>query len=54
MRDETAIEQRGSGRPTATEHGFVDVYGEKHPVVFDPRLRDAVSPFVSRSLWNKL
>ena len=36
------------------EDGFLDVYGEKHPVVFDPRLRDAVSPFLRRSFWKKL
>jgi len=52
LRDETAIDEEWAAN--SYEHGFVDVYGEKHPVVFDPRLRDAVSPFVSRSLWNKL
>jgi hypothetical protein len=36
------------------EDGFLDVYGEKHPVVFDPCLRDAVSPFIPRSFWKKL
>jgi hypothetical protein len=36
------------------EDGFLDVYGEKHPVEFDPRLRDAVSPFISRPFWKKL
>jgi hypothetical protein len=34
--------------------GYLDVYGERHPVVFDPRLRDAVTPFVSRPFWKKL
>ncbi|HEX2740832.1 MAG TPA: glycosyltransferase family 2 protein [Rubrobacter sp.] len=36
------------------EDGHLDVYGERHPVVFDPRLRDAVSPFVSRPFWKRL
>jgi hypothetical protein len=26
----------------------LDVYGERHPVVFDPRLRGAVAPFVAQ------
>lgn len=26
--------------------GCLDVYGSPHPVVFDPRLRDAVAPFI--------
>jgi hypothetical protein len=26
--------------------GCLDVYGSPHPVIFDPRLRDAVSPFI--------
>lgn len=34
--------------------GHLDVYGERHPVVFDPRLRDAVAPFLKPSLWNRL
>lgn len=36
------------------EDGSLDVYGEKHPVVFDPRLRDAVTPFITRPFWKKL
>jgi glycosyltransferase involved in cell wall biosynthesis len=36
------------------EDGYLDVYGERHPVVFDPRLRDAVSPFLSSPFWKKL
>jgi hypothetical protein len=36
------------------EDGLLDVYGEKRPVIFDPRLRDAVSPFIPRSFWKKL
>jgi hypothetical protein len=36
------------------EDGHLDVYGEHHPVIFDPRLRDAVAPFLKPSLWKKL
>ena len=35
------------------EDGSLDVYGETHPVVFDPRLRDAVTPFITRPFWKK-
>jgi hypothetical protein len=33
---------------------YVDVYGQRHPVVFDPRLRDAVAPFITQPFWKKL
>lgn len=33
---------------------YLDVYGEPHPVIFDPTLKDLVSPFVQRPLWRKL
>ena len=36
------------------KNDHLDVYGTRHPVVFDPRLRDAVSPVIPRSLWKKL
>ena len=34
--------------------GYLDVYGERHPVVFDPRLRDAVAPFLKPPIWKRL
>jgi hypothetical protein len=52
LQGETAIDKEWAAN--SYEDGFLDVYGEKHPVVFDPRLRDAVSPFVPRSIWKKL
>ena len=52
LQGESAID--GEWAANSYEDGFLDVYGEKHPVVFDPRLRDAVSPFVPRSFWRKL
>lgn len=36
------------------EGDHLDVYGEHHPVVFDPRLRDAVAPFLKPPLWKRL
>jgi hypothetical protein len=30
------------------------VYGQHHPVVFDPRLRDVVAPFVPQPFWKRL
>jgi hypothetical protein len=32
----------------------LDVYGQRHRVVFDPRLRDAVAPFIPHPFWKKL
>ncbi len=34
--------------------GILDVYGQRHSVVPDSRLRDAVAPFISPSSWEKL
>jgi hypothetical protein len=33
---------------------YLDVYGQRHRVVFDPRLRDAVAPFIPHPFWKKL
>ena len=52
LQDETDIDEKWAAN--SYEDGFVDVYGEEHPVVFDPRLRDAVSSFISRSFWKRL
>jgi glycosyltransferase involved in cell wall biosynthesis len=52
LQDEKAIDAEWAAN--SYEDGFLDVYGEKHPVVFDPRLRDAVSPFIPRPFWKKL
>ena len=52
LQGESAID--GEWAANSYEDGFLDVYGEKHPVVYDPRLRDAVAPFIPRSLWKKL
>lgn len=36
------------------EDGCLDIYGELHPVIFDPTLRDAVAPFIEqRPLWRR-
>ena len=34
--------------------GCIDVYGERRPVIFDSRLRDAVAPWITRPLWKRL
>lgn len=34
--------------------GFLDVYGEKHPVVFDPTLRRLLMPHLARTPWGRL
>jgi hypothetical protein len=52
LQDEKAIDAEWAAN--SYEDGFLEVYGKKHPVVFDPRLRDAVSPFIPRSFWKKL
>ena len=51
LQGEKAIDKEWAAN--SYEDGFLDVYGENHPVVFDPRLRDAVSPFVSDPSWTK-
>ena len=33
---------------------YLDVYGQRHRVVFDPRLREAVAPFIPHPFWKKL
>lgn len=52
MQDEDAVEREWAAN--SYEGDTLDVYGEKHPVVFDPRLRDAVAPFLPRSAWRKI
>ncbi len=52
LQDERAIDEEWVAN--SYEGSFLDVYGEKHPVIFDPRLRDAVSPFIPRSFWKKI
>jgi len=51
LQDDSAIEQEWAAN--SYEGDFLDVYGEKHPVIFDPRLRDAVAPFLPRSPWRR-
>ncbi len=49
--DDSVIEQEWAANSYKDDH--LDVYGEKHPVTFDPRLRDAVAPFIRRRLWRR-
>ena len=41
LRDEKAIDEEWAAN--SYEDDFLDVYGDKHPVVFDPSLRDALT-----------
>lgn len=33
---------------------WIDVYGSRHQVVFDPTLRDVVAPWIRRPLWRRI
>jgi len=44
MADEDMMRQEWAAN--SYEDGHLDVYGEKHSVVLDTRLRDAVAPYV--------
>lgn len=52
LNSEAAIGQEWAAN--SYEDGYLDVYGERHPVIFDPRLRDAVAPFVKQRFWKKI
>lgn len=49
---ENAVEQEWAANSYQNNH--LDVYGEKHPVLFDPRLRDAIAPFLPQPLWRRV
>lgn len=50
--DESGVEEEWAANSYSGYH--LDVYGEQHPVVYDPLLRDLVAPFVERPLWKRL
>ena len=50
--DDDAVDAEWSAN--SYKDGHLDVYGTRHEVIFDSRLRDAVSPFILRSFWKKL
>ncbi|MEJ7841876.1 MAG: glycosyltransferase family 2 protein [Rubrobacter sp.] len=52
LRDEQAVDEHWAAN--SYEGDFLDVYGEKHPVLFDSRLRDALAPFVQQPFWRRL
>jgi glycosyltransferase involved in cell wall biosynthesis len=52
LRDESEIEQEWAAN--SYRNGHLDVYGKRHPVVFDSRLRDAVAPFLQQSLLKRM
>lgn len=52
LQDESAIDREWAAN--SYEGDSLDVYGEKHPVLFDPRLRDAIAPFLPQPLWRRV
>jgi len=48
--DDEAIDLEWAANSYEDDH--LDVYGKLHPVVFDPRLLDAVTPFIYRPFWK--
>jgi glycosyltransferase involved in cell wall biosynthesis len=46
MTEETIVELEWAAN--SYQDYFLEVYGEQHPVIFDPRLRDVVSPWIPR------
>jgi hypothetical protein len=48
----TGVEEEWAANSYRGYH--LDVYGERHPVIFDPLLRDAVAPFVKKPPWKRL
>jgi hypothetical protein len=49
---ESDLEREWEANSYLSDH--LDVYGQRHPVVFDPRLRDAVAPFVPQPFGKTL
>lgn len=52
LHEASDLEREWAANSYADDH--LDIYGEPHPVIFDPTFRDLVSPFVNRSLWRRL
>lgn len=50
--DESDLEQEWKANSYLDDH--LDVYGQRHPVTYDPRLRDAVAPLIPQPLWKTL
>ena len=48
LADEDRMEREWAAN--SYEDGFLDVFGVRHPVVYDPTLRDVVKPFLAPSL----
>ncbi|MHB1161029.1 MAG: glycosyltransferase family 2 protein [Chloroflexota bacterium] len=36
------------------QNGFLDVYGNKHPILFDPTLHHLLMPHLARTPWGRL
>ncbi len=51
LEDESAVGLEWAANSYEGDH--LDVYGEQHPVIFDPMLRDAVAPWIKQPLWKR-
>lgn len=49
---ESDLEQEWKANSYLDDH--LDVYGQRHPVIYDPRLRDAVAPLIPHPFWKTL
>lgn len=52
LKGKRAIELEWAANSYKDDH--LDVYGERHPVIFDPMLRDLVAPWIPQPLWKRL
>ena len=52
LNSETAIEREWAANSYEGDH--LDINGERHPVVFDPHLRNAVAPFLRQPFWKRV
>lgn len=52
MQGESGLEEEWAAN--SYQNDCLDIYGEPHPVIFDPTFRDSVAPFVRASSRNRL
>ena len=52
LNNEAAIEREWAANSYEGDH--LDVNGGRHPVVFDPRLRNAVAPLLRQTFWKRV
>lgn len=52
LNNDVAMEREWAANSYEDDH--LDIKGEKHPVAFDPRLRNAVAPFLRQPFWKRV